>query len=144
MESTLLRSLKSSSSCSRIDGVIRARTISDRFSRLMKEKPRPYGNGAKPRLEGGGEAAWRRSSCGLFLWVEVGADIVPEDPWATVLISSRRLDGENAVGGDIPPFAPVSYDLRGNAYTLCKLCKAPGRLDRTFQNFHVPAFYTPC
>ncbi len=35
MESTLLRSRRSSSNCSRIDGVIRERTISERFSRLM-------------------------------------------------------------------------------------------------------------
>lgn len=53
MESTLLRSRRSSSSCSRIEGVIRERMISERFSRLMKKDPRPARSGpagAEPTL----------------------------------------------------------------------------------------------
>ena len=40
MERTLLRSRKSSSNCSRIEGVIRERMISERFSRLMRSRRR--------------------------------------------------------------------------------------------------------
>lgn len=39
MESTLLRSRRSSSSCSRIDGVMRDLMISERFSRISGKTP---------------------------------------------------------------------------------------------------------
>ena len=66
MESTLLRSRRSSSNCSRIVGVIRERTISVRFSRLMCKKPRPRRDEAKTskKTQGGEVPCWRGGSCG--------------------------------------------------------------------------------
>ena len=53
MDRTLLRSLKSNTNCSRISGVIRARTISERL--LMNKKPKPRRARAKiPAGVGGG------------------------------------------------------------------------------------------
>ena len=60
MDKTLLLSLRSSSSCARIEGVIRERTISDLFSRFIKKLPRlGTSAGAKPQATrgGGGKAS---------------------------------------------------------------------------------------
>jgi hypothetical protein len=58
MDRTLLLSRRSSSSCSRIDGVIRERTISVRFSRLMNKKtPAESTRRGRRCPQTGGEAA---------------------------------------------------------------------------------------
>jgi ribosomal protein S14 len=62
MDRTLLLSRRSSSSCSRIDGVIRERTISVRFSRLMNKKtPAESTRRGRRCPQTGGEAAGSNS-----------------------------------------------------------------------------------
>jgi hypothetical protein len=86
-------------------GVIRDRTISDRFSRLMVVSKRNSpqwgqslqgqagGVGGAPRRGGGGNAEVQpRCSCGLVLGVEVGPEVVSENKRATVLVASGLFD----------------------------------------------------
>jgi hypothetical protein len=75
MERTFDRSRRSSSNCSRMDGVIRERTISDRFSLFMaseRKKSRPQGWGGKRSPNPGGGSRGKQGerlakSCGPLL-----------------------------------------------------------------------------
>src|SRR5687768_14694991 len=73
-ERTLLFSRKSSSSCSRIEGVIRERIISERFSRLMNKKPPAFRPRAKAQQ---GESRRGRSPAGG--WSSCAEKVRPEN-----------------------------------------------------------------
>jgi hypothetical protein len=113
MDRTLLRSRKSSSSCSRIDGVIRERTISVRFSRLMKKKTPAESTrrGRRcPQKTGGGSAAGS-NSCGLplFLDAEVhrqfSGGVGPRSLYGLVIPDA--LDGPNRHAGFLGDCLPT-------------------------------------
>jgi hypothetical protein len=93
MDRTLLRSRKSNTNCSRISGVIRARTISERL--LMKKRPgvecpgEPSRNQRRRSLEGGG-------SCGSALAREV-QDIAGLDVALGCFFDLEGAVGRNAV-----------------------------------------------
>jgi hypothetical protein len=110
----LLCSLKSSSSCSRMVGVIRDRTISDRFSRLMVVRNKNPGGKqpgeSQPQPRRRYARGWIGGSYGattLFLRLEVHRQLVCGigsrelgDPVADLLDSAQR---DSATPGDFAP-----------------------------------------
>jgi hypothetical protein len=95
MDRTLLLSRRSSSSCSRIDGVIRERTISVRFSRLMKKKtPAESTRRGRRCPQTGGEAAGS-NSCGPSLAEQVGPD-------QNSVYAERLFDLHREIAIDLP------------------------------------------